>query len=228
MPAPPGNRRGAPLRTPGMRPSSTNLRTTPRPRQGAPGRRWPAVLLTVVASGLALLGPGALPAAAHDEPVASVPAPDATVPAPDRVELQLSAPPQPLGTRVTVTAPDGTAVAAGEPELQGSAVRQPLRPDLPAGSYTVSWQVTSSDGHPLTGTFGFVVVAPPVVPLDSTPAPEAAAPAPPAADTGAPAPGTAAAPQPASGSGVPSAWLAGGGLLAAAAVLGARSLRRRP
>jgi hypothetical protein len=186
------------------------------------------VLLTVVAAGLALLGPGASPAAAHDELVASVPAPDATVPAPDAVKLQLSAPPQALGTRVTVTAPDGTAVEAGEPVLQGSTVRQPLRADLPAGSYTVSWQVTSSDGHPLTGTFGFVVATPAVVPPGATPAPETAAPAPPAPDTGAPAPGTAAAPQPASGSGVPSAWLAGGGLLTAAAVLGARSLRRRP
>ena len=210
-----------------MRPSSASLRTTPPPRQGAPGRRWPAVLLTVVAAGLALLGPGASPAVAHDELVASVPAPDATVPAPDRVELQLSAPPQPLGTRVTVTAPDGTAVAAGEPVLQGSTVRQPVRADLPAGSYTVSWQVTSSDGHPLTGGFTFTAAAGATSTAGTG---DAAAPAVDAADPALAAqPGVASAAQPVESS-ASTRWVAVAAVLALAGVgtFGVRRLRSRP
>ena len=41
--------------------------------------------------------------------------------------------------------------------MRGTTVTQPLAGGLPAGAYTVEWRVTSADGHPLSGTFGFTV-----------------------------------------------------------------------
>jgi hypothetical protein len=32
-----------------------------------------------------------------------------------------------------------------------------LKEELPKGSYTVDWHVTSADGHPVNGTYSFVV-----------------------------------------------------------------------
>ena len=112
----------------------------------------------LTAAVLALLGAGTPAALAHDALVATTPAPDTTLDtAPAQVELELSGPPQALGTQVVVTAPDGAVVSQGEPELRGSTVVQPLAGGLPAGSYTVAWRVTSSDGHPLSGTSAFTV-----------------------------------------------------------------------
>ena len=36
-----------------------------------------------------------------------------------------------------------------------NTVAQSIGPDAPAGTYTVQWRVTSADGHPISGTFGF-------------------------------------------------------------------------
>ncbi len=38
-------------------------------------------------------------------------------------------------------------------------VRQALAPGAPAGAYTVSWRVTSADGHPISDTFTFTARA---------------------------------------------------------------------
>ncbi|SFO75617.1 hypothetical protein SAMN05660464_0992 [Geodermatophilus dictyosporus] len=218
---------------------------TPAPARDTALHR-PAALLLVLGAALVLLGTGVAPAAAHDELVGSVPAAGATVPAPAQVELQLSAPAQALGTQVLVSGPDGAAVSEGPAALAGSTVVQPLRADLPAGGYTVEWRVTSSDGHPLEGAFSFTVTGPATAAPTagrppSTAPPAAPAPAAPAAAdpaTSDPAASDPAASDPAAsdpaasgadgaGAGVSPAWLAGGGLLAAAAVLGTRSLRRR-
>jgi copper resistance protein C len=115
------------------------------------------LLVPVVAAVALLLGPIGS-AAAHDVLVGSKPAQDAAVGiAPAGVSLEFSEAPQPLGTEVVVTGPDGAPVSDGAPELDGTAVTQPLVEDLPAGTYTVDWRVTSADGHPLSGTFTFDV-----------------------------------------------------------------------
>lgn len=122
---------------------------------------------------LLLAAPGM--ALAHDEAVATVPAAGAGVPTPPAaVELELSAPPQELGTEVTVTGPDGAVVSDGEPAILGTTVTQSLTGPLPAGAYTVDYRVTSGDGHPITGSFGFTVAAAPAAPSTS-PAPTSAA-----------------------------------------------------
>ncbi|OMQ14378.1 hypothetical protein A7K94_0217055, partial [Modestobacter sp. VKM Ac-2676] len=110
-----------------------------------------AVLTTVV------LAVGTAPAQAHDGLVRSTPAAGAALPAaPTAVELDFSGAPLPLGTQVLVTGPGGT-VSAGAPEIRGTSVLQSLSADVPAGSYTVQWRSTSSDGHPVEGTYGFTV-----------------------------------------------------------------------
>jgi copper resistance protein C len=115
------------------------------------------LLVPLVAAVALLLGPVGS-AAAHDVLVGSTPAQDAAVgPAPAGVSLEFSEAPQSLGTAVVVTGPDGAPVSDGAPELDGTAVTQPLAEDLPAGTYTVDWRVTSADGHPLSGTFTFDV-----------------------------------------------------------------------
>ena len=123
-----------------------------------PARRLRVVLTAATGVALVLLGAGMPVGRAHDELVASSPAEGATVSnAPSRVELQLSAPAQALGTRVQVRGPDGAVVSQDSPRLRDATVAQPLGDDLPAGKYTVQWRVTSADGHPVSGTFTFTV-----------------------------------------------------------------------
>jgi methionine-rich copper-binding protein CopC len=132
----------------------------------------------VPAAALLLLGAGTPAALAHDQLVATVPQAGTTAPtAPTRVELQLDGAPQALGTQVVVTAPDGTAVSLGEPGLRGSTVVQPLPDGLAGGVYTVAWRVTSSDGHPLSGSYSFTVAADPAVAGHAAPVPPAPEPA---------------------------------------------------
>ena len=200
-------------------PVMSRLLAAPRPATRT------AVVLAAVA--LVLAGVGAPAARAHDELVATTPAADATVPtAPASVDLELSAPAQALGTQVVVTGPDGTVVSQGRAELRDRTVVQPVAGDLPGGTYTVAWRVTSSDGHPLSGGFAFTVAADPAVAGEpsaaGTPAPDPVAAGPTAA-----APDGAAATQPAASS-TGSGWIAGAAgvvVLAAGAVL--LRLRRR-
>ncbi|MBC3760356.1 copper resistance CopC family protein [Quadrisphaera oryzae] len=119
------------------------------------------------ARGLAVLGAGAAlccsalvgaPAAwAHDSLTSSTPGDGTTVTnAPEAVSLGFSEAPLQLGAQVVVTAPDGRVVTQGSPTVVGNDVVQGLAPDRPAGSYTVDWRVTSSDGHPIQGRVVFV------------------------------------------------------------------------
>ena len=54
------------------------------------------------------------------------------------------------------------------PLVEGTVVTQPLS-GAASGLVTVLWKVVSSDGHPISGEFGFTVTAPP------TPTPTATA-----------------------------------------------------
>ncbi|TXR57762.1 copper resistance protein CopC [Quadrisphaera setariae] len=138
-----------------------SLEATPAAPSGAP------VSFPSPARGLAVLGAAAAltcssllvaPAAlAHDSLVSSVPGDGTTVTsAPESVSLGFSEAPLELGAQVVVTAPDGRVVTTGSPTVVGNDVVQGLAPDRPAGSYTVDWRVTSSDGHPIEGRVAFV------------------------------------------------------------------------
>lgn len=106
---------------------------------------------------LLALGVVAAPAVqAHDELVSVEPADGSTVGAPpDHVTLTFEEPAVALGTVVEVKSPDGSVVSTGDAVLVDSTVSQAIAGDLPAGAYTVTWRVTSQDGHAVSGTFGF-------------------------------------------------------------------------
>lgn len=131
-------------------------RRTARAAQGrAPGRRRAAALLAagLLAPVLPVLTAG--PAAAHDRLESTDPADGSTVDvAPDAVVLTMSSAPLALGTQVQVTGPAGV-VSTGDPQIVDETVTQPLGESRAAGRYEVQWRVTSSDGHPVSGSYTF-------------------------------------------------------------------------
>ncbi|CCG03561.1 copper resistance CopC family protein [Blastococcus saxobsidens] len=187
-------------------------------------RRTTALLLGVGAATALLLGSGVAPAAAHDGLVSTSPAADATLDtAPPEIQLRFSGPPLPLGTEVVVAGPDGADIAEGPAEIRDTAVVQQLAGTPAPGRYTVQWRSTSSDGHPLSGSYTFTVTGsgPPPVPAPAaaaTPLPEV--PAAPLVE--------AAAAERSDGSGAAIGWVAAGVVvLGALGVLLARRLRGR-
>ena len=99
----------------------------------------------------------ALPATAHAHDVLekATPADGTTVTLlPADVSLVFSEQPLELGLQVVVTGPTGN-VAEGLATIQGREVRQAISSAAPAGQYTVAYRVTSDDGHPVSGSFGF-------------------------------------------------------------------------
>ncbi len=94
-------------------------------------------------------------ASAHDVLEKTTPADGTTLATmPSTVSLQFAEPPLAIGTQVIVKGPDGD-VAAGKPTIEGNNVVQAVSTTAPGGRYTVTYRVTSDDGHPVTGTFSF-------------------------------------------------------------------------
>ncbi|WP_432561208.1 copper resistance CopC family protein [Kineococcus sp. SYSU DK003] len=130
------------------------------------------------------------PATAHDRLESTDPAADSVLDvAPDSITLTMSSTPLALGTRVQVTAPDSSVVSTGEPQIVDETITQPLTGARPAGTYQVQWRVTSSDGHPIDGTFSFTTDG--AVGTPTTEAPTTEAPA--ASSAASPDPATAVA-----------------------------------
>jgi methionine-rich copper-binding protein CopC len=110
----------------------------------------------VLTAGLTLV---AAPAQAHDELISSNPADKAQVAAlPDQVVLTFEEPPVKTGSQVLIKGPSGN-VQTGDPQFTGDDVTQAVAPGSPAGTYTVTWRVTSDDGHAVFGTFSFTAAA---------------------------------------------------------------------
>lgn len=141
--------------------------------------------LAALAAGAALAAASvfvvAAPAAAHDELIGSSPAADATVDAlPSDLELLFSADiaTDEGASEIQVTDAAGTDLADGAPTVEGNTLTQPLAGPA-SGAVTVLWKVVSSDGHPISGEFSFIVEgAPTPTPTETaTPTPtETAAP----------------------------------------------------
>lgn len=102
----------------------------------------------------------AAPAGAHDVLEGAEPSAGETLTeAPGKLVLTYSDAVQQVGNRVSVTDSAGEVVAEGEPTADGSVVTFDLPEDLADGSYTTTWRVVSSDGHPISGTTDFTVAA---------------------------------------------------------------------
>ena len=182
-------------------------------------------LLAVLVLAVGVLLGTATAAQAHTALASTNPAEGSTLAAPlAAVELTFTG--QVLLREVTVTGPAGASAATGAATASGSVVSQPVALDA-AGTYTVGYSVTSSDGHTLDGSLTFSY-APPAQP---TTAPATTSSAVPSASAGSPAaePSEASAETPAPASdGVP-VWLLAviAVLVVAAAVLVGRRLRSR-
>lgn len=192
-------------------------RSSSAPRTGSAARltALPAAFLTAVVAGLfALAAP--LSASAHDTLLSSDPAADSSVEVlPEALTLTFSAALIGGGgaTVVEVTDAAGTSVTEGEPELDGAVVTQPLASGAGAGDYHVVWRVVSSDGHPISGEFGFTVTtgaaSDDAEPSADPQTPATQAPAPSASETAAPED-----PNMTSGFSVSVPWIIGGTVLA--------------
>ncbi|MDQ0614784.1 methionine-rich copper-binding protein CopC [Microbacterium sp. W4I4] len=118
----------------------------------------------------------AAPASAHDELVSSSPAFDAQLTAaPEQVVLTFSGDLLALaddnnGTAMTVVDESGTDWVAGDPVINADTLTVPLKSGMPNGSFTVTWQVVSSDGHPTSGDYAFSLAGAAPSPTATTPA----------------------------------------------------------
>lgn len=202
-------------------------------------RRTLAVLAVAVVALLA----GAGAAQAHSTLVSTDPADGSAVGVvPAQVTLTFSEPVEPLGTQVVVLAPDGRTVSSGDAVLAGTSVSEALVSGLPAGAYRVEWRITSSDGHPVSGTFGFTAAAGSSTASTATASTATAGPAQPAvtAATAGPTPATflpvpadqvslmAVAPDADTDTGVSAGTLTGlAAVVVVLAVIGGAWLRRR-
>jgi methionine-rich copper-binding protein CopC len=117
--------------------------------------------VSTCAAALTLVFAGAATADAHAELVSVTPGNGMMLTAlPTAVELVFSeAVGQPAD--VTVLGPDDTPLPTGELTIVDAAASVTLEPsgEPAAGWYTISYQVTSADGHPVAGTSTFMVHA---------------------------------------------------------------------
>lgn len=143
------------------------MTTTPRTHS-------PAITRLLALATALLLTLAVVPtASAHDRLVSSTPGDgEVATTVPDALVLTYNAEIQTIGADVTVVAPDGTEQREGDLVLEGTQVRVPLRTDAAPGAYQVTWRVTSSDGHPIDGSFSFTLDVPAPEPTpESTPEP---------------------------------------------------------
>jgi methionine-rich copper-binding protein CopC len=122
-------------------------------------RQLLSALLGALILAAALLGAVA-PASAHDAAESTSPASGATVAMPpDTVSVTFNRNPLALGSQIVVADAAGTNWADGAVEIVDNVAAQKLKSGAPAGLYTVTWRVASSDGHPIEGSFTFTAAA---------------------------------------------------------------------
>ena len=186
-----------------------------RPRLLARAFAAAAAALLLTAGGLIV----AAPAGAHDELTSTDPAADSSVETlPEQLTLTFSGElaTDAGATELQVTDAAGTALADGDPVVEGTNVTQALA-GAASGAVTVLWKVVSSDGHPISGEFGFTVISPPTpTPTPTaTPTPSSSA-TPSDTPTPEPTPTPTVAPEPAESGSAALPWVIGGLLLLAA------------
>jgi methionine-rich copper-binding protein CopC len=115
-------------------------------------------VVAVLAGSLAAQAATAATVSAHAELVSSTPSNgEMLAGAPDAIELVFS---ENVGepAALAVLAADGSELEGGELELVDATLERIYDPAaFTPGTYTVSYQVTSADGHPITGTISFMV-----------------------------------------------------------------------
>ena len=77
----------------------------------------------------------------------------------------------PAANTVTIAGTDGSSWTVGQPAIAGAVVTVPVQPVGPAGAYTLTWQVVSSDGDEINGTIAFTMAVAAAPPTTSTTVP---------------------------------------------------------
>jgi len=117
----------------------------------------PKILATAGIALLASLVLGSAPAAAHTALVSSDPGDGARLEtSPTKVALEFS---ENVATPafVVITAPDGSRVKTGNVDVVDKTVTATAAPADIRGTYSMSYRVVSSDGHPVEGSTSFEV-----------------------------------------------------------------------
>lgn len=113
-------------------------------------------LVSVLAVLLAVFLLPVAPAAAHDAVTGTNPEDGQSLDAvPDAIEISFTNTPLSMGSEIQIKDAAGTNWAEGGVEIDGNMAVQPVNPEAPAGEYTVTWRVVSSDSHPIDGSFSF-------------------------------------------------------------------------
>lgn len=121
---------------------------------GLRGSSLLAVVLLCLALGLA----SAPAASAHDQLVSSTPATGERMSvAPSSVALKFTEPLLTLGHEIRVVDAASRNWVEGDAVLARETLTQPLAAGLPEGEYQVRWRMVSSDGHPINGSYSFLV-----------------------------------------------------------------------
>jgi copper resistance protein C len=124
----------------------------------------PALAVAALTAGLvlalAMLLATAGAAQAHARFLASNPANGAKLTAaPPSVKLTFNEDMLPGSAKVRLDGPAGVATV-GDIVVKATTVVAAMPPDLSSGTYTVTWRVTSADGHPISGAFRFTLTLP--------------------------------------------------------------------
>lgn len=101
------------------------------------------------------------PASAHDQLLSVTPEANSNLTeAPEEIVLNFSGEIMDLdgANQVRIVDADGNSLTDGEPEVQGTTLTQKLvQDDSQHDTYTVSWRVVSSDGHPIQDSFTYTI-----------------------------------------------------------------------
>ncbi|MGB3355733.1 MAG: copper resistance CopC family protein, partial [Mycobacterium sp.] len=115
-----------------------------------------ALVVGLLAGALTQAGP----AWAHATRIAGDPAENTELTEqPTRVSATFNEPMQPRFAAMTVIGPDGEQWSEGEPGVDGAVISVGVRPGGPAGEYTVNYRATSADGHVVTGSWSYRLIA---------------------------------------------------------------------
>jgi methionine-rich copper-binding protein CopC len=139
------------------------LRSTSRLLGGRLDRRAAARLtrpLLALAALLAVLLPG-VPAWAHNALAEATPAKNATLKkSPSEVKLRFLQKLDPDYTTITVSNAGKEKVGTSAPKVDGATGSVTIDAPLANGAYTVAYQVVSTDGHTVKGSYEFTVANP--------------------------------------------------------------------
>lgn len=114
--------------------------------------------LVLLAAFVAALTLSAGPAAAHSVVLSSSPEDGEQIAqAPERVTVTFNETIQEQFASMTVVGPDGNLWSEGDPVVDGATVSVAVDGLGPVGEYTIAFRVTSTDGHPVSGTRVFTL-----------------------------------------------------------------------